>query len=133
MLLKKITTLTIIATSLISGSAIALSGACAIAQEVERFVTVGATKDGDPLMLDTQDIRGTRFKLIRPYGSGIAETTLKASCGESRLFITKVAVINSSGQTVMEDKTSEEMTFNAESATGKAMTFVCRKMGARGW
>lgn len=125
MLLKKITTLTIIAASLIGGSA--------IAQETERFISLGTNRSGDPVLLDTQEIRGTRFKLISPYGSGISETTFKASCGESRLFVVRVAVISSNGQTLMEDKTSEEMPFNAESPPGKAIALVCRRIGARGW
>ena len=113
----------------LTGSAIALGGASAIAQKPERFVTVGTDKVGNPILLDTQEIRGTTFKLISAYGNGISEATFKGECGESRIFLTKIGIYSSSGRTLMEDKKSEEVPFKAESSIGKSMTFVCRRIG----
>ncbi|MBD2683150.1 MULTISPECIES: hypothetical protein [Nostoc] len=122
---KKIVVFTIITGVLINGSA--------NAQESDKYLMVGLNKVGDPILLNTQEVEGTTFKLIAPYGSGISQTTINASCGESRLFITKLETYSKSGQQLTEDEISEEIPFNATSPGGIGMRFVCRKIGARGW
>lgn len=125
MLLKRIAAFTIIAELLIAGSA--------NAQETEKYLMVGINKAGDPILLNTQEVEGTTFKLIAGYGSGISETTINASCGESRLFVIKIETYSKSGQQLTKSEISEEIPFKATSPSGIGMSFVCRKIGARGW
>lgn len=122
---QKIAVLAIIAGALIGGSA--------NAQETEKYLTVGTNTEGNPIALNTQDIEGTDFKLLSIYGETVTEITLHASCGDSRLFISKTANYSKSGQTLAEDETQKEISFKAETPAGKAMIFVCRSVGARGW
>lgn len=73
------------------------------------------------------------LKLLIVNGSGISETTINASCEEFRLFIIELKTYSKSGQQLTEDKISEEIPFNPTSPGGIGMSFVCRKIGARGW
>ena len=102
-------------------------------KESGKFLTVGTNTEGNPIALNTQEIEGTTFKLLSLYGETMSEITLNASCRESRLFITKATTYSKSGQTLAEDETEKEITFNAKTPAGKGMSFVCRSIGARGW
>ncbi|ODH02574.1 hypothetical protein A4S05_23475 [Nostoc sp. KVJ20] len=112
---------------------ISFTSGSVLAQETERFVTVGQTSDGLTINLDTQSIRDTRYKLYFPYGTGIAESTFNASCGESRLFLLGTALYSDSGKLLVESKKSEEVGYIQKSPPGQAMALVCRRIGARGW
>ncbi len=103
------------------------------AQDAERYVTVGHDKGGNSVALDTKTISGTTYKLYGLYGDGIFETTFSASCGESRLFLNRVAIYGTEGQLLEEDKENEEIPFVASSSPGKAMRIICQKIGANGW
>jgi hypothetical protein len=113
--------------------AILLSGNAAIAQDAERYVTVGHDKGGNSVALDTKTISGTTYKLYGLSGDGIFETTFSASCGESRLFLNRVAIYGTGGQLLEEDNENGEIPFVASSSPGKAMRIVCQKIGASGW
>ncbi|MCC5618416.1 hypothetical protein LC605_25690 [Nostoc sp. CHAB 5836] len=105
----------------------------AYAQNVERYIQAGSDDAGTPIMLDTQSIKGTTYKLYQPYGNGLTELKFKVSCGEARLFSTGFALYNSVGQVVTQDKTTEEVVPREGSAAANAMRFVCQRIGARGW
>jgi hypothetical protein len=118
---------------IVGAIAILLSGTAAIAQDAQRYVTVGHDKGGNSVALDTQTIKGTTYKLYGVYADGIFETTFSASCGQSRLFLNRIAFYNSGGQLLEEEKNNGEIPFVASSSPGKAMRIVCQKIGARGW
>ncbi|MEH1882640.1 hypothetical protein [Nostoc sp.] len=122
-----------IAILLSSGSAIAAPTLSAIAQDGQRYITVGHDKLGNSIALDTETIKGTTYKLYGMYGDGIFETTFDASCTESRLFLNHIAIYGSEGQLLQEDKEKGEIPFVANSSPGKGMKIVCQKIGARGW
>ncbi|MEH2214476.1 hypothetical protein [Nostoc sp.] len=125
MFLKKITAFIIITGILISGSA--------NAQQTERYRYLGTNKVGEPILLDTQEIEGTEFKLITRHANKIFKMTFYAVCGDSRLTMTNMETYSESGQLLGQDETPEEITFKSQSASGMGMTYVCRKIGARGW
>ncbi|MEH2076357.1 MAG: hypothetical protein V7K57_18495 [Nostoc sp.] len=116
-----------------SGNAIAAPTLSAIAQDGQRYITVGHDKLGNSIALDTETIKGTTYKLYGMYGDGIFETTFDASCTESRLFLNHIAIYGSEGQLLQEDKEKGEIPFVANSSPGKGMKIVCQKIGARGW
>ncbi|AVH68432.1 hypothetical protein NPM_30017 (plasmid) [Nostoc sp. 'Peltigera membranacea cyanobiont' N6] len=125
MLLKKITAFTLISGILIAGSA--------NAQQAERFLNMGTNKAGDAILLDTQDIEGTQFKLITQDANGILQVTFNAACGDSQLTMTKIETFSASGRPLEESESNKQETFDANSASGKGMIYVCRKIHARGW
>ncbi|MBL1202057.1 MAG: hypothetical protein FWK04_24090 [Nostoc sp. GBBB01] len=118
---------------IVGAIAILLSSGAAIAQDAQRYVTVGHDKLGNSIALDTKTIEGTRYKLYGMYGDGIFETTFDASCTESRLFLNRIVIYGSQGQLLQEDDEKGEIPFVADSSPGKGMQFVCEKIGARGW
>ncbi|WP_196513560.1 hypothetical protein [Nostoc sp. NZL] len=118
---------------MVGAIAILLSNGSAIAQDAERYVTVGHDKLGNSVALDTETIKGTTYKLYGMYGDGVFETTFDASCKESRLFLNRIAIYGSEGQLLEEDKEKGEIPFVASSSPGKGMKIVCQKIGARGW
>ncbi|MEH2045663.1 hypothetical protein [Nostoc sp.] len=122
-----------IAILLSNGSAIAKDVDAAIAQDAERYITVGHDKLGNSVALDTKTIKGTIYKLYGIYGDGIFETTFDASCKESRLFRNRIAIYGPEGQLLEEDKEKGEIPFVASSSPGKGMKIVCQKIGASGW
>ncbi|MDZ8106541.1 MAG: hypothetical protein RM338_13110 [Nostoc sp. DedQUE12a] len=122
-----------IAILLNSGAAFAEGVGVAIAENAQRYVTVGHDKLGNSIALDTKTIEGTTYKLYGIYGDGIFETTFDASCTESRLFLNRIAIYDSEGELLQEDKETGEIPFVADSSPGKGMQFVCEKIGARGW
>ncbi|MDZ8028781.1 MAG: hypothetical protein RMY36_017780 [Nostoc sp. SerVER01] len=122
-----------IAIFLSSGVAVAEGVDIAIAQDTQRYVTVGHDKLGNSIALDTKTIKGTTYKLYGIYGDGVFETTFDASCTESRLFLNRIAIYGSEGELLQEDKETGEIPFVADSSPGKGMQFVCEKIGARGW
>ncbi|MEH2322770.1 MAG: hypothetical protein V7K32_04070 [Nostoc sp.] len=113
--------------------AVLLSSGSAIAQDAERYITVGHDKLGNSVALDTKTIKGTIYKLYGIYGDGIFETTFNASCTESRLFRNRIAIYGPEGQLLEEDKEKGEIPFVATSSPGKGMKIVCQKIGASGW
>ncbi len=119
--------------SIVGAIAILLNSGAAIAQDAQRYVTVGHDKLGNDIALDTRTIEGTRYKLYGIYGDGIFETTFDASCTESRLFLNRIVIYGSQGQLLQEDDEKGEIPFVADSSPGKGMQFVCEKIGARGW
>ncbi|MCW5313918.1 hypothetical protein GTQ43_08920 [Nostoc sp. KVJ3] len=122
-----------IAILLSSGSAIVAPTLSAIAQDAQRYITVGHDKLGNSIALDTESIKGTTYKLYGMYKDGIFETTFDASCAESRLFLNHIAIYGSEGELLQEDKEKEEIPFVANSSPGKGMKIVCQKIGALGW
>ncbi|MBN3939542.1 MAG: hypothetical protein V7L21_02935 [Nostoc sp.] len=122
-----------IAILLSNGSAIAEGVGAAIAQDAQRYITVGHDKLGNSVALDTETIKGTIYKLYGIYGDGIFETTFDASCKESRLFRNRIAIYGPEGQLLEEDKEKGEIPFVASSSPGKGMKIVCQKIGASGW
>ncbi|MEH1841257.1 MAG: hypothetical protein V7L20_21495 [Nostoc sp.] len=122
-----------IAVLLSNGSAFAEGVGAAIAQDAERYITVGHDKLGNSVALDTETIKGTTYKLYGIYGDCIFETTFDASCKESRLFRNRIAIYGPEGQLLEEDKEKGEIAFVASSSPGKGMKIVCQKIGARGW
>ncbi|MEH2331381.1 hypothetical protein [Nostoc sp.] len=122
-----------IAVLLSNGSAIAEGVGAAIAQDAQRYITVGHDKLGNSVALDTETIKGTIYKLYGIYGDGIFETTFDASCKESRLFRNRIAIYGPEGQLLEEDKEKGEIPFVASSSPGKGMKIVCQKIGASGW
>ncbi len=122
-----------IAILLSNGSAIAGGVGAAIAENAQRYITVGHDKLGNSVALDTETIKGTTYKLYGMYGDGIFETTFHASCKESRLFRNRIAIYGSEGQLLQEDGEKGEIPFVANSSPGKGMQIVCQKIGASGW
>ncbi|MBN4001250.1 hypothetical protein [Nostoc sp. LPT] len=122
-----------IAILLSNGSAFTGGVGVAIAQDAERYITVGHDKLGNSIALDTETIKGTIYKLYGIYGDGIFETTFDASCKESRLFRNRIAIYGLEGQLLEEDKEKGEIPFVASSSPGKGMKIVCQKIGASGW
>ncbi|MHC5763241.1 hypothetical protein [Nostoc sp.] len=122
-----------IAILLSNGSAFTGGVGAAIAQDAQRYITVGRDKLGNSVALDTETIKGTTYKLYGMYGDGIFETTFDASCKESRLFRNRIAIYGSQGQLLQEDREKGEIPFVANSSPGKGMQIVCQKIGANGW
>ena len=122
-----------IAIILSNGSAFTGGVGVSIAQDAERYITVGHDKLGNSVALDTETIKGTIYKLYGIYGDGIFETTFDASCKESRLFRNRIAIYGPEGQLLEEDKEKGEIPFVASSSPGKGMKIVCQKIGASGW
>jgi hypothetical protein len=122
-----------IALLLSNGIAIAEGVGVTIAEDAQRYITVGHDKLGNSVALDTKTIKGTTYKLYGIYGDGIFETTFDASCTESRLFLNRIAIYGSEGQLLQEDKEKGEVPFVESSSPGKGMQIVCQKIGARGW
>ncbi|MEH2080638.1 MAG: hypothetical protein V7K89_11700 [Nostoc sp.] len=122
-----------IAILLSNGSVFAEGVGVAIAQDAQRYITVGHDKLGNSVALDTKTIKGTTYKLYGIYGDGIFETTFDASCKESRLFRNRIAIYGSQGQLLQEDQEKGEIPFVANSSPGKGMQIVCQKIGAHGW
>ncbi|MFW9263094.1 hypothetical protein [Nostoc sp. CALU 546] len=118
---------------IVGAIAILLSNGSAIAQDAQRYLTVGHDKLGNSVALDTQTIKGTTYKLYGIYGDGIFETTFDASCKESRLFLNRIAIYGLDGQLLQEDQEKGEIPFVANSSPGKGMQIVCQKIGAGGW
>ncbi|MEH2069217.1 MAG: hypothetical protein V7K47_13825 [Nostoc sp.] len=119
--------------TIVGAIAILLTNGVAIAEDGQRYFTVGHDKLGNDIALDTKTIKGTTYKLYGMYGDGIFETTFDASCTESRLFLNRIAIYSSGGELLQEDKEKGEIPFVADSSPGKGMKFVCEKIGARGW
>ncbi|MHC5599536.1 MAG: hypothetical protein ACYTXC_26980 [Nostoc sp.] len=118
---------------IVGAIAILLSNGSAIAQDAQRYITVGHDQLGNSVALDTKTIKGTTYKLYGMYGDGIFETTFDASCKESRLFRDRIAIYGSDGQLLEDDQEKGEIPFVANSSPGKGMQIVCQKIGARGW
>ncbi|MHC0061499.1 hypothetical protein ACWATR_01055 [Nostoc sp. UIC 10890] len=118
---------------MVGAIAILLSNGSAIAQDAQRYLTVGHDKLGNSVALDTKTIKGTTYKLYGIYGDGIFETTFDASCKESRLFLNRIAIYGLDGQLLQEDQEKGEIPFVANSSPGKGMQIVCQKIGAGGW
>ncbi|MEA5505070.1 hypothetical protein VB735_18545 [Halotia wernerae UHCC 0503] len=118
---------------MVGAIAVLLSSGKAIAEDIERYITVGHDKLGNRIALDIETISGTTYKLYGMYGDGIFETTFSASCGQSRLFLDHIAIYGSGGQVLQEDQKKGEVAFVASSSPGKAMQIVCKKTGASGW
>ncbi|ODG96637.1 hypothetical protein HUN01_03385 [Nostoc edaphicum CCNP1411] len=118
---------------IVGAIAILLSNGSAIAQDAQRYLTVGHDKLGNSVALDTKTIKGTTYKLYGIYGDGIFETTFDASCKESRLFLNRIAIYGLDGQLLQEDQEKGEIPFVANSSPGKGMQIVCQKIGAGGW
>ncbi|AVH69719.1 hypothetical protein [Nostoc sp. 'Lobaria pulmonaria (5183) cyanobiont'] len=118
---------------IVGAIAILLCNGSAIAQDVQRYITVGHDKLGNSVALDTETIKGTIYKLYGIYEDGIFETTFDASCKESRLFRNRIAIYGPEGQLLEEDKEKGEIPFVASSSPGKGMKIVCQKIGASGW
>ncbi|MEH2106312.1 hypothetical protein [Nostoc sp.] len=118
---------------IVGAIAILLNNGSAIAQDTQRYITVGRDKLGNSVALDTETIKGTTYKLYGMYGDGIFETTFDASCKESRLFRNRIAIYGSQGQLLQEDREKGEIPFVANSSPGKGMQIVCQKIGANGW
>ncbi|MEH2128185.1 hypothetical protein [Nostoc sp.] len=118
---------------MVGAIAILLSNGSAIAQDAQRYITVGHDQLGNSVALDTKTIQGTTYKLYGIYGDGIFETTFDASCKESRLFRNRIAIYSSDGQLLQDDQQKGEIAFVADSSPGKGMQLVCQKIGARGW
>ncbi|MGJ5631976.1 hypothetical protein [Nostoc sp. CALU 1950] len=118
---------------IVGAIAILLSNGSAIAQDAQRYLTVGHDKLGNSVALDTKTIKGTTYKLYGIYGDGIFETTFDASCNESRLFLNRIAIYGLDGQLLQEDQEKGEIPFVANSSPGKGMQIVCQKIGAGGW
>ncbi|WP_339381838.1 hypothetical protein [Dendronalium phyllosphericum] len=114
---------------MVGAIAVLLSSGAAIAQDAERYVTVGHDKLGNSIALDKETIRGTTYKLYGMYQDGIFETTFHASCQESRLFLNHIAIYSSQGQLIQEDNKTGEIPFVASSSPGKAMQIVCKQIG----
>jgi len=118
---------------IVGAIAILLSSGSAIAQDPERYITVGHDKLGNSVALDTETIKGTTYKLYGIYGDGVFETTFDASCKESRLFRNRIAIYGPEGQLLEEDQEKGEIPFVASSSPGKGMKIVCQKIGASDW
>jgi hypothetical protein len=125
MRLKIITAFTIITGILIAGSA--------NAQQAERYKYLGANERGESILLDTQEIEGTEFKLITSHAGKIFKITFYADCADSRLTVTSMETYSKSGQLLEQDEAPEEITFKSQSGSGMGMIYVCKKIGARGW
>ncbi|MEH2271790.1 MAG: hypothetical protein V7K68_25750 [Nostoc sp.] len=118
---------------IVGAIAILLSNGSAIAQDTQRYITVGHDQLGNSVALDTKTIKGTTYKLYGIYRDGIFETTFDASCKESRLFRNRIAIYGSDGQLLQDDQQKGEIPFVADSSPGKGMQIVCQKIGANGW
>lgn len=96
------------------------------------LVHLGSTSDGKEVFLDTKEIKGTRFSIVTPYGSGMMKAQYKASCAEKRLFHRKAETFASSGVKV-DSIRGKEVRYNPNSIAGRGMKIVCKKIGAKGW
>ncbi|BAZ49926.1 hypothetical protein NIES4103_25390 [Nostoc sp. NIES-4103] len=115
---------------MVGAIAILLSSNVAIAQDTDRYITVGHDKLGNSIALDKATIIGTTYKLYGMYKDGIFETTFHALCQESRLFLNHIAIYGSEGQLLQEDNKKGEIPFVVTSSPGKAMQIVCQQIGA---
>lgn len=112
---------------MVGAIAVLLSSGAAIAQDTDRYITVGHDKLGNRIALDKETIIGTTYKLYGMYKDGIFETTFHAMCKESRLFLNHIAIYGSQGQLLQEENQKGEIPVVATSSPGKAMQIVCQQ------
>lgn len=96
-------------------------------------VQVGTDSNGRAIMLDVKSITEKSYKLYQAHDGGIAELTFEPSCAEGRLFTVNLAVYNSTGELIGEDKSSKEMFFKPGSAAAVSLQMYCKAFHARGW
>jgi hypothetical protein len=94
---------------------------------------VGRTSEGYAIVLNTEKIEGTYFKLYTLTGNNMYVASFYASCGETRLFSRGDALYTQSGRLISEEKEDKEIRFSPNSPAGRGMTYVCKSVNARGW
>jgi len=116
--------------SVVAVFAFSFSGT-AIAETMNNFiyVQVGADTNGNPITLDLSSIKGTEYNLLHKHGSDTLQTTLHASCGEGRLFSTRVSLYTLTGKLTSDDKTVREIFPKPGTAEHDAMEIVCQGAG----
>lgn len=125
MLLKRASSLAIIASLSFSGVAIA---------EIKNnnfYLQVGADSGGFPIALDLASIEGTNYTLVQKQGEGIAKRRLYAACNQGRLFSKKLSLYASNGELTKEDRTEQELFPKPKTADAASMEIVCTVAGNR--
>ncbi len=113
--------------SLVTVFALSL-GSTAIAQASNSnlYIQVGSDGNGEPIVLDLASIKGNEYILLQKHGNGKAQTTLRAACGQGRLFSNRLSVYTSAGQLIRDDQTKREIFPKPGTPEANAMEIVCR-------
>ncbi|MBH8553260.1 hypothetical protein I8751_12935 [Nostocaceae cyanobacterium CENA357] len=113
--------------SLITVFALSL-GSTAIAQANNNnlYIQVGSDGNGEPIVLDLASIKGNEYILLQKHDKGTAQTTLRAACGQQRLFSKRLSVYTSAGHLIRDDQTKREIFPKPGTPEANAMEIVCR-------
>ncbi|WP_427161122.1 hypothetical protein ACQFX9_05860 [Aliinostoc sp. HNIBRCY26] len=90
------------------------------------YLQVGSNRNGDPIVLDLSSVQGTEYTLLEQQGNSIVRRTLRAACGQGKLFSKKLAIYASNGNLTRVDRTEQEIFPKPRSADANSMEIVCR-------
>ncbi|RCJ37899.1 hypothetical protein A6770_13995 [Nostoc minutum NIES-26] len=109
-------------------------GSTAIAQTTNNnlYIQVGSDSNGEPIILDLASIKGTEYIILQKHDDGMAQTNLRASCGQHRLVSTRLSIYNSTGKLTRDDKTKREISLKLGTPEANSMEIVCRGSEVRG-
>lgn len=113
-------------TVLVSLPAICLWHADAIAEN--RYLSMGNDSNGNPVLLDTESINGTRYSLVVQVEGNPAILSLTASCKTSRLTVNRLTIFDRQGNQIFDNQSPEELNFPPNSPTARSLAEVCRRL-----
>jgi hypothetical protein len=95
-------------------------------------IQVGSDNNGHPILLDLASVKGTEYILSQKHGDGVAKTTLQAVCHQGKLYAKRLAIYNSTGQLISEQKLEREILLQPGTADATSMEMVCRTVNKLG-
>ena len=102
-------------------------------QESETYMNVGETSQGDHIFLNTKEIISTSFNLYTMSDNTLFKMEYQADCGDDTLSLIKASSYGDNGVKTGERIMGKDVPFDSKTPPGKAMVYVCRRIGARGW
>ncbi|WGV25610.1 hypothetical protein [Halotia branconii] len=118
--------------SLVAVFALSL-GSTAIAQTSHNnlYIQVGSDGNGHPMALDLASIKGNEYTLVQKHSDGTAKRTLRAACGQRRLFSERLSIYTSVGKLTRDDQTKREIFPKPGTPEANSMEIVCRGRNAQ--
>ncbi|MEA5505636.1 hypothetical protein VB735_21490 [Halotia wernerae UHCC 0503] len=95
------------------------------------YIQVGSDINGHPIVLDLASVKGNEYMLLQKHGSGTVKRTLRAACGQRRLFSKRLSVYTSAGQLTRDDQTKQEIFPKPGTPEANAMEIVCQRANAQ--
>jgi hypothetical protein len=97
------------------------------------FVNLGFDKDGNPVLIDTESIRGDNFALYQSKGGRMIEMLFDASCPAGRVWLRRMTIYSGSGTKLAEDTDLKEMPASADTPPGAGLRYFCRSFKVPGY